>query len=276
MVDSCHHCPACNDGLENYCENGFLATYNGNMRNPSKDSLTYGGYSESIVVREDFVLSIPGEFKPEEAAPILCAGVTTYSPMRHWKVGQGTKVGIAAYGGLGQMAAKIAKALGAEVTVITRTPEKKNDAMARGVDYAILSTNEDEMNSCLGKLDFILSTIPQPHDANPFMALLKRDGIYVVVGCIAPLSEQLDLSKMLPDRKRLGTSLIGSIRETQEVLEFCAEHRIVPEIKVIPVDDLNDAFESVDKGEVDFRYVIDMATLRDKQPDHGLAAAVGL
>jgi uncharacterized zinc-type alcohol dehydrogenase-like protein len=276
MVDSCHHCSACNEGLENYCENGFLATYNGNMQNPSKDNLTYGGYSDSIVVREDFVLSIPEELKPEQAAPILCAGVTTYSPMRHWNVGPGTKVGIVAYGGLGQIAAKIAKALGSEVTVITRAPKKKEDAVARGANQAILSINEDEMSGCAGKLDFILSTIPQPHDANPFMALLKRDGIYAVVGCIAPLSEPLDLSKMLPNRKSLATSLIGSIRETQEVLEFCAEHRIVPEIRVISVDGLNDAFEKVDKGEVDFRYVIDMATLRDKQPDHGLAAAVGL
>jgi alcohol dehydrogenase (NADP+) len=276
MVDSCHECASCREGLEQYCEKGFLATYNGNQRTPSEENHTYGGYSESIVVRDDFVLRIPANLEPSAAAPLLCAGVTTYSPMRHWKVGQGTNVGIVGFGGLGQMAVKLARALGSTVTVLTTHPEKKSDALKLGAARVIVSSDAAEMKRSARTLDFILSTIPQPHDANRFMPLLKRDGTYTVVGCIAPLKTPLDLSQMLIDRKSLGTSLIGGIAETQEVLDFCGKHNIVSEIKIISIDQLNDAFKQIDKGELDFRYVIDMSTLRGKTEDDSLASKVGL
>ena len=267
MVDSCHSCESCNEGLENYCENGFIATYNGNMHTPSKENLTYGGYSENIVVREDFVLRIPAGMDAAAASPLMCAGVTTYSPLRHWKVGSGTKVGVIGLGGLGHMAVKLATAMGAEVSLITTSPDKSADAKKLGAKQVILSKDENSMKQHERSLDFILSTIPQPHDVNPYMTLLKRDGTLTVVGCIAPLTKAMDLSKMIPNRKSLGTSLIGSIAETQEVLDFCAEHNIVSDIKIIDIDTLSEAFSEIDKGEIDFRYVIDMATLKGKKAE---------
>jgi uncharacterized zinc-type alcohol dehydrogenase-like protein len=270
MVDSCHHCQACEEHLENYCENGFTATYNGNMRTPKEENQTYGGYSESIVVREDFVLRLPEGMDPASAAPLMCAGVTTWSPMRHWKVGPGTKMGVVGFGGLGSTAIKLAKALGAEVTVITTSKDKTDDAKRLGVKAVVVSDDKDAMKAYARSLDFILSTIPQPHDINLYIPLLKRDGVITVVGCIAPLTKPLDLSTMIPDRKSVGTSLIGSIAETQEVLDFCAKHRIAATIKVITVDELNDAFKSIDNGDVDYRFVIDMASLKGKKAEDTL------
>ena len=267
MVDSCHHCDACNEGLENYCEEGFLATYNGNMRTPTKENLTYGGYSNSIVVREDFVLSIPENLDPAAAAPILCAGVTTYSPLRYWDVGPGTKVGVVGLGGLGHMAIQLATAMGAEVTLITTSPDKSDDAKKLGAVNVIVSDDKDAMKNNEATLDFILSTIPQSHDINPYITLLRREGVITVVGCIAPTTKPIDLSKMLPDRKNLGTSLIGSIAETQEVLDFCSEHNITANIQIIPIDQVNEAFDKIDRGEIDFRYVIDMATIKGMKED---------
>jgi uncharacterized zinc-type alcohol dehydrogenase-like protein len=265
MIDSCHECESCNEGLEQYCKNGFLATYNGNMRNPSKENLTYGGYSAVIVVREDFVLRIPPNLNVAAAAPLLCAGITTYSPMRHWKVGNGTRVGIIGMGGLGDVAIKIAVAMGAEVTLITTSPDKISDAKSIGAKNGIISTDDNDMKNNADSLDFILSTIPQSHDANPYIKLLKRDGVLIVVGCIAPLKNSLDLTKMIPDRKSLGTSLIGGIVETQEMLDFCSRHNIVADIEIIPIEKINEAFKKVDKGEVDFRYVIDMSTISENE-----------
>ena len=262
MIDSCHECEPCKAGLENYCEKGFLATYNGNSMNPAKENNTFGGYSNKIVVREDFVLRIPPTLKVSDVAPILCAGVTTYSPLKHWKVGPGTKVGIVGLGGLGHVAVKLAKAMGAEVTVITTSEEKKADAIKLGAKEAIYSKNDEEMKAHEKSLDFILSTIPQPHDANPYIALLKQDGILTIVGCLAPLSKPIDMSKMIMNRKSMVSSLIGGIAETQEVLDFCAAHRILPDTKLIGIEEVNEAFESVDKGEIDFRYVIDMSTIK--------------
>jgi alcohol dehydrogenase (NADP+) len=270
MVDSCRHCEACQEGLEQYCDNGFTATYNGNMRSPSKDNLTFGGYAQMIVVNEDFVLTIPQSLDSAAAAPLLCAGVTTYSPLKHWGIGPSDRVGVAGLGGLGHMAVKIAKAMGAEVTVITSSPDKMNDAIALGASRVIFSNDEDSLKAHEKSLDFILSTIPQPHDINPFMRLLARDGTLTVVGCIAPLSAPLDLSKMVPDRKSLSTSLIGSVKETQEVLEFCAEHNITANIKIIDIETINEAFNDLDKGNLDYRYVIDMNTLKDKQVSDSL------
>jgi len=276
MVDSCQHCESCADGEEQYCEHGFTATYNGNSQNPTAANNTFGGYSESIVVREDFVLRIPSNLDPAAAAPILCAGVTTFSPLRHWKVGKGTRVGVVGLGGLGQMAVKLATAMGATVSLITRSPDKADDARRIGATDVIVSTDKADMEAHAGAFDFILSTIPQPHDPNPYMALLARDGIYTVVGCIAPLTTPLDLSRILMQRKSLGTSLIGSIAETQAVLDFCSLHDIVSDFRLIAIDDVNDAFDRVDKGEVDYRFVIDMASLRGQTPDESLAAKVGL
>src|SRR5450830_669422 len=250
MVDSCHVCDSCKDGLEQYCESevGFLATYNSNQHKPSKERHTYGGYSDSIVVREDFLSRIPANLNDAAAAPLLCAGVTTYSPLRHWKVGPGSKVGVIGLGGLGHIAVKIAKALGAQVTVITTSKDKTEAALKLGATGVIYSDSDSEMDENANSLDFILSTIPQPHDANIYFPLLKRDGVLTIVGCIAPLKAPLDLSKILIDRKSLGTSLIGGIAETQEVLDFCSEHNIVSYIKIIPIDEINEAFEKIDKG----------------------------
>ncbi len=267
MVDSCQQCDACDEGLENYCEEGFTGTYNGNQRKPDKENLTYGGYSQSIVVREDFVLRIPDGMDAAAAAPLLCAGVTTYSPMRHWKVGQGTKVGIIGLGGLGHVAVKIAVAMGADVTVITRSKDKTADALKLGAKHVIHSEDKDSMTMHERSQEFILNTIPEEHDLNPYMMLLKRDGTLTVVGCFMPFTKALDPSKLLIDRKSLGTSLIGGIAETQEVLNFCAEHDILADIKIISVDKINDVYTEIDKGEIDFRYVIDMGTLKHQQAE---------
>jgi uncharacterized zinc-type alcohol dehydrogenase-like protein len=270
MVDSCHQCESCQEGLEQYCKNGFLATYNGNMRTPKKENLTYGGFSSLIVVREDFVLKIPENLEPAAAAPLMCAGVTTFSPMRHWKVGKGTRVGIIGLGGLGHMAIKLAIALGAQVTLITTSENKVEDAHGLGAKNVIISANDEEMKKNKDTLDFILSTIPQSHDVNPYMSLLRRDGVLTIVGCIAPLKNALDLGKMIPDRKTLSSSLIGGIAETQEVLDFCGKHNIVSNIQIIPIDKINEAFKEIDAGHVDFRYVIDMSTLANKTPEKTL------
>lgn len=278
MVDSCRKCKSCQEGLEQYCEQGALATYNGNLREPKEhpEDLTYGGYSDKIVVSENFVLRIPKKLAPEAAGPILCAGVTTYSPLRFWKVGKGTKVGIVGIGGLGHMAIKIAKAMGAEVTAITHTKSKSADAKAMGAAHVLVSTDQKAMKAAESSLDLILSTIPQPHDVNPYTELLKRDGVLTIVGCIAPLTKPLDVSKMIMDRRILATSLIGGIAETQEVLDFCAKHGILPDTKLIAIDEVNEAFDALDKGEVDFRYVIDMSTLSGKHESKGLLKSMGI
>ena len=276
MIDSCQECDACKKGLENYCEKGFLGTYNGNVRNPTKENNTLGGYSESITVREKFVLRMPATLDAAASAPLLCAGVTTYSPLRHWKAGPGTRVGVVGLGGLGQMAVKIARAMGATVTVITTSKEKSAHALKLGASKVIMSENKAEMKDGAASLDLIISTIPEAHDPNPYIALLAREGVYTIVGCLTPLKEPLDMSKMNVDRKSVGSSLIGGIKETQEALDFFAAHNIVSDIKLIPIDDVNVAFKAIDEGQADFRYVIDMATLKGKKEDDSIAAKVGL
>ena len=271
MVDSCHQCEPCHAGEENYCEgpNGFLATYNGPMvpasvapggNNIYGTDNTYGGYSNVIVVREDFVLKIPAALKPEVAAPILCAGVTTYSPMRHWGVKAGDHVGIVGFGGLGDMAAKIARAMGAEVTIFTRTKEKLAGAQRLGA-RGMLESDQEAFKALKASFDFILSTVPEKHDINPYVQLLKRDRTMTVVGAIEPLPPENNQERIM-HRKSVAGSLIGGIAETQEVLDFCAEHGIGPDIQVIPIQEINDAYRRVEHGEVRFRYVIDMASLR--------------
>jgi len=274
MIDSCGDCAPCRAGDQNYCEspNGFLATYNGPMvaasKAPAKKNIygrdnTFGGYSNCIVVREDFVLKIPAALKPEVAAPILCAGVTTYSPMKHWGVKPGDRVGIIGFGGLGDMAAKIARALGAKVSVFTRTREKLAEAGRLGLD-AVLETDEQTMEALASSFDFILSTVPEKHDMAPFVKLLKRDRTACVVGCLGPL-DPIDNTLTAMHRKSIAGSLIGNLEETQEILHFCAKHQVFPDIQIIEAADLNSAYEKVEKGEVRFRFVIDMGSLRRPQ-----------
>ena len=271
MIDSCRHCEPCEAGEQNYCEgpNSWLATYNGPMvpaamaptgENSYGRDNTFGGYSDVIVAPEDFVLSVPSGLRPEVAAPILCAGVTTYSPLRHWGVKAGDKVGIIGFGGLGDMAAKLAKAMGAEVTVFTRTEAKLAEASRLGVN-GVLESDKDALKSLKGSFDFILSTVPEKHDLNPFVMLLKRDSTIVVVGALEPLA-QVNNQQRAMHRISIAGSIIGSIAETQEVLDFCAEHGIGPDIEVIAIQDINDAYKKVQDGEVRFRYVIDMASLK--------------
>jgi uncharacterized zinc-type alcohol dehydrogenase-like protein len=268
MIDSCRACEACRAGEENYCigPNSWLATYNGPMvpaakapdgRNTYERDNTFGGYSTTIVVKEDFVLRIPQGLSPEQAAPILCAGVTTYSPMKHWGVKAGDQVGILGYGGLGNMAGKIAKALGAHVTVFTTHPEKQGPAETAGVDRVIVETDDKTLQSLAGTFDFILSTVPEKHDINPYIPLLKRDKTLVAVGALEPMAS-VNHMPVAFKRRSIAGSLIGSIAETQEILDFCAQHKIAPDIQLIPIEQINEAYDHVEQGDVRFRYVLDI------------------
>tara|TARA_R110002167_G_scaffold91135_3_gene245166 strand:- start:769 stop:1851 length:1083 start_codon:yes stop_codon:yes gene_type:complete len=271
MIDSCRECAPCKDGDQNYCEgpNSWLATYNGPM-NPAtatKDGTniygrdnTFGGYSDMIIVPEDFVLTVPEGLDPKAAAPILCAGVTTWSPMQHWGVKKGDSVAVLGLGGLGHMAVKLAKALGAHVTVLTSTPEKVKEASALGADNAVIETDKPALAGLMGSFDFILSTVPEKHEVGPFLDLLKRDGQLVVVGNLDVI-DGVDNSKLAFRRQSVGGSLIGNLQETQDVLDFCASNGIAPEVEMINIDEINEAFVKVGNGEVRYRYVIDMSSL---------------
>lgn len=273
MIDSCQACEPCHAGEENYCEgpNSWLATYNGPMLPASKATTgenmygrdnTFGGYSTVLVVREDFVVKIPPTLSPEAAAPILYAGVTTFSPLRHWGVTAGDKVGVIGFGGLGDMAVKLAKAMGAEVTVFTRSKDKLDEAARLGVT-GVLESDTQTLESLASSFDFILSTVPEKHDINPFVLLLKRDATLCIVGALEPMAG-VDNSQVAFHRRSVSGSLIGSIAETQDVLDFCAEHRIGPDTQVIPIHEINDAYKAIIKGDVRFRYVIDMASVREE------------
>lgn len=276
MVESCRHCEPCEAGDQNYCEgpNSWLATYNGPMV-PAKQASggtneygrdnTFGGYSNVIVANEDFVLKIPAGLKPEVAAPILCAGVTTYSPMKHFGVKPGDRVGIIGFGGLGDMAVKIAKAMGAEVTVFTTHKEKLAEAAALGVT-GVLQADTDAIKALTSSFDFILSTIPQRHDLNPFLPMLKRDCTLCIVGALEPMESVNNILVAL-HRKRVAGSLIGNLADTQEILDFCAEHNIGPAIEIIPIQEINEAYKRVEHAEVRFRYVIDMSSLKQDMVD---------
>ncbi len=262
MVDSCQQCEACRQGLEQYCEgpNSFTATYNGPFK--PDGSNTFGGYSDTIVVFEDFVLRIPESLELQSAAPLLCAGVTTYSPLRHWKIGPGEKVGIVGIGGLGHMAIQLASAMGAEVTAFTTSPSKEADAKRLGASHVVLSTDKDAMSKYESKLDYVLLTIPDPVDVNPYVQLLKRDGTLTIVGVLAPLEPGVNNNYMAMGRRSVAGSLIGGIPETQEVLDFCAKHSITSDVEVIPIQDINTAYERMKKGDVKYRFVIDMASVK--------------
>jgi uncharacterized zinc-type alcohol dehydrogenase-like protein len=262
MVDSCQHCSACAEGLEQYCENGFVGTYNGEEMHSG--GMTYGGYASNIVVRDKFVLRIPESLDPAGAAPLLCAGITTYSPLRQWRVGPGKKVGIVGLGGLGHMGIKLAHAMGAHVVLFTTSPGKREDAKRLGADDVVVSKNASEMQAHRNSFDFILNTVAAPHPLDPFMELLKRDGTMTLVGAPASPHPSPQVFNFIMQRRRLAGSLIGGIAETQEMLDFCGERGIVSDIEMIRIQDINAAYERMLKSDVKYRFVIDMASLKQQ------------
>lgn len=259
MVDSCRECEQCRKGSEQYCEKGNVQTYNGHEKYLGNQ--TFGGYSERIVVDEDFVLRVPENLHLPATAPLLCAGVTTWSPLKHWNVGPGHKVGIVGIGGLGHMGVKFAKAMGAYVVIITTSPSKIVDAKRLGADEVILSTDEKQMKENANTLHFILDCVSAQHDINAYLNLLKVDGTLALVG--AP-EHPLPVAafSLIPTRRNFAGSTIGSIAETQEMLDFCGEHNIVSDIELIKIQDINTAYERLLKGDVKYRFVIDMASLK--------------
>lgn len=262
MVDSCRTCEQCKEGLEQYCENGNTMTYN--SPDVHLGIQTFGGYSEEIVVDENYVLHVPENLDPAAAAPLLCAGITTYSPLKHWKVGPGTKVGVVGIGGLGHMGVKLAKAMGAYVVVITTSPAKTEDARRLGADAVILSTDLEQMRLNSNSLHFILDCVSAQHDVNAYLRLLKVDGTLALVG--AP-EHPLPIAafSLIPGRKNFAGSTIGSIGETQEMLDFCGKHNIVSDIELIKMQDINQAYDRLLKGDVKYRFVIDMASLKSQE-----------
>ena len=259
LVDSCRICDSCKQDLEQYCLNGFTGTYNGNDKHSGTQ--TFGGYSEKIVVDEHFVLKVPSNLDLAATAPLLCAGITTWSPLRHWKVSKDSKVAVVGLGGLGHMAIKLAKGLGAEVTLFSRTPNKEKDALELGADVVIISTDPSHMDSVKGKFDLIIDTVPYVHDVNPYVSTLNISGTLVLVGYLGGLEPILNTVPMILGRKSVAGSVIGGIAETQELLDFCGEHNIVSEIELIKIQDINEAYVRMLKSDVHYRFVIDMASL---------------
>ena len=259
LVDSCRVCDSCKAGLEQYCEKGMIGTYNG-FESDGKTP-TYGGYSERIVTREEFVLNISDRLDLSRTAPLLCAGITTYSPLRLANVGKGQRVGIVGLGGLGHMAVKFARAFGAEVTVFSTSEKKRTDALALGAHEVTISTDTAAMGKQAGRFDFILDTVSAPHDYNALVNCLRRDGRMTLVG--APPSPAAIMGfGLIMQRRSIGGSLIGGLPETQEMLDFCAKHEIVSDVEVIPMQKINEAYERMLKGDVKYRFVIDIASLR--------------
>jgi uncharacterized zinc-type alcohol dehydrogenase-like protein len=259
MVDSCRTCDNCRENLEQFCDNpGPVFTYN--SKDKHTGGITYGGYSKSIVVDQAFVLRISDKLDLAAIAPLLCAGITTYSPLRHWKIGNGHKVGVVGLGGLGHMGVKFANAFGAHVGLFTTSPNKAAEAKKLGAHEVILSKNEDEMEKHEKTFDFILDTVSAPHDLDAYLSLLKRDGTLVLVGA-SPDPLAVDAFSLIHRRRSLAGSLIGGLAETQEMLDYCAEHGIVCDIEKISIDKINEAYERMLKSDVKYRFVIDMATL---------------
>jgi uncharacterized zinc-type alcohol dehydrogenase-like protein len=259
MVDSCRACSSCRSGEEQFCDNFPTFTYNSDDKHLG--GKTYGGYSQSIVVDEAFVLRVPGNLSPAGVAPLLCAGITTYSPMRHWNVRKGQKVGVVGLGGLGHMGLKFAKALGAHAVLFTTSAKKTADALRLGADEVVVSKNEAEMQKHAGSFDFILDTASAEHDLNAYLQLVKLDGTLTLVG--APERPvPINIFNLLFRRRRLAGSIIGGIRETQQMLDFCAERGITADVELIPMQQINQAFDRLLKGDVKYRFVIDMASLK--------------
>jgi alcohol dehydrogenase (NADP+) len=262
MVNSCGNCPPCSKDLEQFCHHGAIFTYGSEEQD---GNITKGGYSDCIVVTEDFVLKAPTNLPIETIAPLLCAGITTYSPLKHWNVGPDDKVGIVGLGGLGHMAVKLAKSFGAEVVVFTTSPEKKDDAIKLGADIVVLSKNKDEMQVHENSFDFILDTVAATHDISIYTALLKPEKTLCMLG-IPPTPHKLSPSSLIINRKNLSGSLIGGIAETQEMLDYCGKHQITSDIELIPIQKINEAYERVLNSDVKYRFVIDMQSL-DQEED---------
>lgn len=260
MVDSCMQCDQCRKGEEQLCRERNTQTYN--SRDRITKEVTLGGYSKHLVVREEFVLRVPEGLDLAKAAPLLCAGITSYSPLRTWNVGPGSRVGVIGLGGLGHMAVKLAVGLGAEVTVLSRSADKADDAKALGADRLLVSSDKKAMTAAQSSSDLIIDTVPSRHDVSPYMSLLDIDGTLVIVGQIGPIDEQLTIPFVL-GRRRLAGSPIGGIAETQEMLDFCARKNILPDCEMIRMDQINEAFERMEKSDVRYRFVIDMASLSE-------------
>jgi len=258
FVDSCRECDECKDDQEQFCETKAL-TYG--SQDSKTGGVTYGGYSNNIVVDEHFVVAIPENLDPASAAPLLCAGITTYSPLRHWKIKAGDKVGIVGLGGLGHMAVKIAKAMGAEVTVLTRSQNKTEDAKRLGADHVILSTDPKALATHTKYFDLILNTVSASHDLDIYIELLKRDGTIVFVGLPSDQHPSPTIQNLIFSRRSISGSLVGGLKETQEMLEFCGKHNITADIEVIDIKNINEAFERVLKSDVKYRFVVDMKSL---------------
>jgi alcohol dehydrogenase (NADP+) len=258
MVDSCGICANCKADLEQFCDKGCVFTYN--SKDEHTGGTTYGGYSKSIVVDQKFVLGLPDKLDPASSAPLLCAGITTYSPLRHWKVGKGQKVGVVGLGGLGHMALKFANAFGAEVVLFTTSPGKTADAKRLGADEVVISKNEEEMKKHAKSFDFVIDTVSAKHDLGPYLDLLKRDGVLVMVG-VPPEPVPVNVFNLVMPRRQMAGSLIGGIAETQEMLDFCAKHGITCDVEMIPMSKINEAYERMLKSDVKYRFVIDMGTI---------------
>lgn len=259
MVDSCQHCAPCAQGLEQYCEAGPTLTYN--SIDPHDQLPTYGGYSDKIVVSDKFVVKIPAGLDLKGAAPLLCAGITTWSPLRHWKVTDGSKVAVVGLGGLGHMAIKLAAALGAEVTLFTRSPGKEADARRLGAKHVLFSTDAQQMADAANQFDLIIDTVPYAHDLNPYLPTLTLDGTLVLVGYLGDLDPVVNSVPLIMGRKSIAGSLIGGIAETQEMLNFCGAHNVTADVEVIAMPEINQAWQRMLKSDVKYRFVIDMATL---------------
>ncbi|NBY19656.1 NAD(P)-dependent alcohol dehydrogenase [bacterium] len=257
LVDSCRTCPSCKDDEEQYCEGGMVGTYNSFEKD--RKTPTFGGYSNKIVVDEDYALKISSKLGLEKIAPLLCAGITTYSPLRTWKAGKGDRVGVVGLGGLGHMAVKLAAAMGAEVTVLSHSPKKEQDAKRLGASHFICTENKDISTLFSNHFDLIVDTVSAPHDLNMYLKTVKKDGTMVLLG-VPPESTQISAFPLILKRRRLAGSLIGGIKETQEMLDFCAEKNIGSEVEVISAKDINIAYERTMKGDVRYRFVIDCKT----------------
>lgn len=262
MVDSCRACGSCKEGLEQYCEKGATFTYNSpDAHMPGK--MTYGGYSASMCVEERFVLRVPSNLNPAGAAPLLCAGITTYSPLRHWGAGKGRKVGIVGLGGLGHMGVKLAHAMGANTVLFTTSPGKIEDGKRLGADDVVVSKDESQMQKHLGSFDFILNTVSVSHNLDAFTSLLRRDGTLCLVGAPEHPHPSPSIWPLIFGRRAIAGSLIGGIPETQEMLDFCGKHNITSDIELIPIQKINEAYDRMLRSDVKYRFVIDLASLKD-------------
>ncbi|EDM34257.1 Zn-binding alcohol dehydrogenase [Pedobacter sp. BAL39] len=258
FVDSCGHCDSCKDHQEQYCENGHTQTYN--SLSQDKKTITYGGYSSHIVVTQDFVLSVSDKLPLEKVAPLLCAGITTYSPLKYWGVKAGDKVAVVGLGGLGHMAVKLAASMGAEVTMLSRSPKKAKDAKELGAHHFALTTEKETMEGLANTFNFIIDTVSAEHDYNEYLKLLRTNGVMVLLG-IPPTPSDVQAVHLVMGRRSLVGSLVGGIKETQEMLDYCAEHNITSDVEMIRMDQINEAYERTLNGDVHYRFVVDMKSL---------------